>query len=170
MEIRPYAPADWPRIEAVHDAARKIELHQAGLDGAFLPLSIAAQREGLFDYTILVAQDTEVTGFVAFTQEELAWLYVDPARHRRGIGRLWPRPPWRKWGRGPGPWKSWPAICPLCLCTVLWDLPRRKLCTAICRAMRIFPSPSTACRLRRSPRNRLKAGSIRPRAGRFAAF
>ena len=62
MEIRPYAPADWPRIEAVHDAARKIELHQAGLDGAFLPLSIAAQREGLFDYTILVAQDTEVPG------------------------------------------------------------------------------------------------------------
>lgn len=46
MEIRPYAPADWPRIEAVHDAARKIELHQAGLDGAFLPLSIRGPAGG----------------------------------------------------------------------------------------------------------------------------
>ena len=26
-------------------------------------------------------------GFVAFTPEELAWLYVDPACHRQGIGR-----------------------------------------------------------------------------------
>ena len=101
MEIRPYAPADWPRIEAVHDAARKIELHQAGLDGAFLPLSIAAQREGLFDYTILVAQDTEVTGFVAFTQEELAWLYVGPARHRRGIGRALAQAALAQMGPGP---------------------------------------------------------------------
>ena len=52
MEIRPYTQADWPRIAAVHDAARPMELHLAGLDGAFLPLSVAAQREGLFDYTI----------------------------------------------------------------------------------------------------------------------
>ena len=37
MEIRPYTQADWPRIAAVHDAARPMELHLAGLDGAFLP-------------------------------------------------------------------------------------------------------------------------------------
>ena len=59
-------------------------LHLAGLDGAFLPLSVAAQREGLFDYTILVALKPEVVGFVAFTPEELAWLYVDPVCHRQG--------------------------------------------------------------------------------------
>lgn len=64
-----------------------MELHLADLDGAFLPLSVAAQREGLFDYTILVALKPEVVGFVAFTPEELAWLYVDPACHRQGIGR-----------------------------------------------------------------------------------
>ena len=87
MEIRPYTQADWPRIAAVHDAARPMELHLAGLDGAFLPLSVAAQREGLFDYTILVALKPEVVGFVAFTPDELAWLYVDPVCHRQGIGR-----------------------------------------------------------------------------------
>ena len=37
MEIRPYTQADWPRIAAVHDAARPMELHLADLDGAFLP-------------------------------------------------------------------------------------------------------------------------------------
>ena len=68
MEIRPYTQADWPRIAAVHDAARPMELQ-------------------LFDYTILVALKPEVVGFVAFTPEELAWLYVDPVCHRQGIGR-----------------------------------------------------------------------------------
>lgn len=87
MKIRPYTQTDWPRIAAIHDAARAMELHLADLDGAFLPLSVAAQREGLFDYTILVALAPEVVGFVAFTPEELAWLYVDPACHRQGIGR-----------------------------------------------------------------------------------
>ena len=62
MEIRPYTQADWPWIAAAHDAARKLELHLAGLDDAFLPLAEAAEREGLFDYTILVAADTEVMG------------------------------------------------------------------------------------------------------------
>ena len=31
--------------------------------------------------------DETITGFVAFTDEELAWLYVRPDRQRRGIGR-----------------------------------------------------------------------------------
>ncbi len=96
MEIRPYTQADWPRIAAVHDAARPMELHLAGLDGAFLPLSVAAQREGLFDYTILVALKPEVVGFVAFTPEELAWLYVDPCLpppgHWQGSGPSSPGP------------------------------------------------------------------------------
>lgn len=101
MEIRPYTQADWPRIAAVHDAARPMELHLADLDGAFLPLSVAAQREGLFDYTILVALKPEVVGFVAFTPEELAWLYVDPACHRQGIGRALARQPWPRWTKAP---------------------------------------------------------------------
>ena len=60
----------------------------AGLEGAFLPLSVAAQREGLFEYTLRVAElDGTAAGFAAFTPDELAWLYVDPALARRGVGR-----------------------------------------------------------------------------------
>lgn len=101
MEIRPYTQADWPWIAAAHDAARKLELHLAGLDDAFLPLAEAAEREGLFDYTILVAADAEVMGFVAFTEEELAWLYVNPAHHRKGIGRALAQAALAQMGPGP---------------------------------------------------------------------
>lgn len=85
--IRPYAPADLDAIGAVHDAARRVELRLAELEKAFLPLSVAAQREGLFDYMIDVAlYEGRVAGFAAYTSRELAWLYVLPALHRRGIG------------------------------------------------------------------------------------
>lgn len=87
--IRPYRQEDWRAIQAVHDAARKIELDYAGLPEAFLPLSVAAEREGLFDYPgLFVAEkDGQVVGFAACNAEELAWLYVDPACTRQGIGR-----------------------------------------------------------------------------------
>lgn len=84
--IRPYEQSDWTRIAAIHDAARKIELRLAGLSDAFLPLSVAAERENLFDYTVDVAEiNGRVSGFCAYTEDELAWLYVDPALHRNGI-------------------------------------------------------------------------------------
>lgn len=85
---RTYEEKDWPRICEVHDLARKEELRLAGLENAFLPLTIAAEREGLFDYEILVCEENGVVaGFAAFTEEELAWLYVHPDYSRRGIGR-----------------------------------------------------------------------------------
>ena len=87
ISIRPYTDEDWSRISEIHDSARKLELHNAGLDGAFLPLRIAAPAEGLFDYTVAVAmQEGRVCGFAAYADEELAWLYVDPDYMRRGIG------------------------------------------------------------------------------------
>lgn len=87
LTIRPYTAADWPAIQAIHDAARPIELQHARLDDAFVPLQIAAKREGLFDDTLLVAEDARhVVGFVAFTTEELSWLYVDPRQFNAGIG------------------------------------------------------------------------------------
>lgn len=87
LTIRPYEPRDWDAIAAAHDAARKIELHLAGLDAAFLPLEIAAQREDLFDYAVDVAElDGQVVAFTAYTEEELAWLYVNPTFARQGIG------------------------------------------------------------------------------------
>lgn len=86
--IRPYEPRDFERLTQIHDPARQNELALAGLSGAFVPLRIAAEREGLFEYTVLVAEQSgAVAGFVAFTQDELAWLYVDTALSRRGVGR-----------------------------------------------------------------------------------
>lgn len=86
--IRSYRESDWPRFMAIHDAARADELRLAGLEDAFLPLSVAAEREGLFEYALRVADlDGTAVGFAAFTPDELAWLYVDPAFSCQGIGR-----------------------------------------------------------------------------------
>ncbi len=87
--IRSYQESDWDAIESIHDSARKIELQLAGLSEAFLPLRVAAQREGLFDYPGLFVAEREgrVAGFAACSEEELAWLYVEPESMRRGIGR-----------------------------------------------------------------------------------
>ncbi|HWR19720.1 MAG TPA: GNAT family N-acetyltransferase [Clostridia bacterium] len=87
ISVRPYKPQDWPRIEQIHDAARKHELRLAGLDDAFVPLEQAAVSEGLFDYTVCVAcLNDMVVGFSAYSLDELAWLYVDPAYMRCGVG------------------------------------------------------------------------------------
>ena len=87
--IRKYCPSDWDAIQWIHDASRQNELKLAGLESAFLPLEVAAEREGLFNYPgIFVAEEEGiVVGFVACTEDELTWLYVDPAYTRRGIGR-----------------------------------------------------------------------------------
>ena len=89
LALRPYRPEDFPGIERVHDRARRVELRYAGLEDAFLPLRIAAEREDLFAYPGLFVAELggEIAGFAACTQEELAWLYVDPAHARKGIGR-----------------------------------------------------------------------------------
>jgi ribosomal protein S18 acetylase RimI-like enzyme len=88
MNIRPSRAGDWTRLCAIHDAARMEELQAAGMPDAFLPLSIAAEREGLFDYRVQVAEcEGQVLGFVADDGTELAWLYVDPVARRRGIGQ-----------------------------------------------------------------------------------
>lgn len=89
VTVREYTEADREDIERIHDAARKTELELAGLEDAFLPLSVAAEREGLFDYPGLFVAETDgkAVGFTACSEDELAWLYVDPAYRRRGIGR-----------------------------------------------------------------------------------
>ncbi len=89
LTIRNYETGDWDAVERIHDSARKRELELAGMPEAFLPLEIAAKREGLFGYPGLYVAEFEgaVAGFAACTEEELAWLYVDPAQVRKGIGR-----------------------------------------------------------------------------------
>lgn len=89
LEIRPYRPSDKGRLGAIHDAARKAELCLAGLEDAFLPFSQAAEREDFFQYPHIevAVADGQVQGVIAYTDEEIAWLYVAPWMARRGIGR-----------------------------------------------------------------------------------
>lgn len=89
IKIRPYESLDYNYICGIHDAARKMELSLASLDTAFLSFSLAAEREKFFDYPhIDVATINDgVVAFSAYTDDELAWLYVSPDMMRNGIGR-----------------------------------------------------------------------------------
>lgn len=88
MNIRSFIKSDWNDLCKVHDLARSDELKAASLESAFLPLEVAAEREGLFEYEILVAEcDNEVQGFIAFDNEEIAWLYINPKMYRKGVGK-----------------------------------------------------------------------------------
>jgi len=89
IQIRPYMPSDQPYLAEIHDAARKIELSMASLDAAFLPFTVAVEREDFFAYPhidVAVAA-AEIVGFCAYSADELAWLYVSPQVLRQGIGR-----------------------------------------------------------------------------------
>ena len=47
------------------------------------------EEEGLFEYKhvdVALSED-RVVGFCAYSEDELAWLYVMPEKMRRGIGR-----------------------------------------------------------------------------------
>lgn len=88
LSVRKYKPEDWPRLVEIHDSARKTELRLAQMDDAFLPLCEAAPREGLFVYHLDVAVLNHlVVGFIAYSEDEIAWLYVDLAFARQGIGK-----------------------------------------------------------------------------------
>lgn len=87
LEIREYHEVDFDRLCQIHDQARKRELEAANLSEAFKSLKIAAYEEDLFSDNIYVGQkDKKVIGFVAFSDDELAWLYVDPSFQKQGVG------------------------------------------------------------------------------------
>ena len=90
LKIRTYEPGDWLAIQKAHDVARQQELALVSLPQAFLPLSIAAEREDLFEYPGLYVAELDgiVAGFAACTEEELAWLYVAPEYQHRGIATV----------------------------------------------------------------------------------
>jgi ribosomal protein S18 acetylase RimI-like enzyme len=88
LSIRPYESDDWHAITEIHDAARLIELRLTVGEEAFLSLAETAENEGLFSGELWVASDDDrLVGFVAVRGDEITWLYVDPAHHRRGVGR-----------------------------------------------------------------------------------
>jgi len=88
IKIRPYRSTDWPRLCEIHDTSRLNELHlTVGID-AFLTLEQTVENEGLFDNELVVAEvDNVVQGFMAYSNEELTWLYVHPNCYRKGVGR-----------------------------------------------------------------------------------
>jgi len=86
--IRDYRPGDWPAVCRVHDRARPDELRGSFDPRAFIPLAEDAEGRYIDACTMFVAQrDDEVVGFAGIDEPYLAWLYVDPAHYRRGIGR-----------------------------------------------------------------------------------
>ncbi|MEM9005891.1 MAG: N-acetyltransferase [Cyanobacteria bacterium P01_F01_bin.86] len=88
VNTRSYQSTDWLRLCEIHDASRLDELSlTVGMD-AFLTLEQTAESEGLFEDKLVVAEvDGVVRGFVAYSDEELTWLYVDPQFYRQGVGR-----------------------------------------------------------------------------------
>lgn len=87
MQIRKFKRQDFPALCQIHDPARKQELHYAKLDEAFIPLKRAAYKENLFAYKIYVAEiQQRIVGFVAFKNDELGWLYVNPQEQKQGVG------------------------------------------------------------------------------------
>lgn len=88
MRIRHYRETDWAAICEIHDLARADELKHANLADAFVPLVSAAQTEGLFDYDVMIAEQKDnVVAFIAYDEEEIAWLYVHPQQFRKGFGK-----------------------------------------------------------------------------------
>ena len=74
ISIRPYKESDYNEICLIHDAARKIELSLASLDDAFLPFTVASEREDFFEYPFIdvAVMDGRIVAFSAYTKEELA--------------------------------------------------------------------------------------------------
>ena len=86
--VRAYDAGDWAEICRIHDAARIDELRGAGLLEAYLDLEATYENEGLFDDDVWVAElDGRLAGFIAGSQHEITWAYVDPGLYRRGVGR-----------------------------------------------------------------------------------
>ena len=88
MEIRDFQDSDWDDLCRVHDRARPRELDGSCDPRGFIPLAEDPEAEDLKRCRIFVAvEGPQVVGFVAHNVDYLAWLYVDPALHRSGIGR-----------------------------------------------------------------------------------
>ncbi len=88
ITYRPYEDKDWQTICQIHDRARPDELIGACDPRGFIPIEQDKEMEDLKRSKKFVACVGEaVAGFVGVDKDYLAWLYVDPAHYRKGIGR-----------------------------------------------------------------------------------
>ncbi len=86
--IREYTPDDWAAICRVHDRARPDELRGSFDARAFIPLAEDPEGQYISLCDMFIAEcGDQVIGFGGIDDPYLAWLYVDPAHYRLGIGR-----------------------------------------------------------------------------------
>lgn len=89
LHIRKYTQADWPQARLIHDQARPIELQGSCDPRAFVPL--AEDKDDLKEFSecqkLVACLGDRVVGFIGIDDNEIGWLYVDPAESRKGIGR-----------------------------------------------------------------------------------
>jgi len=90
LSIREYIhQLDWDNLCRIHDSARLFELDGSAPEKAFLPLAECYKEEELFDSSIFVGeQNGKIVGFVAFCDNSITWLYVEPKFFRNGYGRM----------------------------------------------------------------------------------
>ena len=85
--IRSYRSSDWSAICRVHDRSRPDELAGSFDPRAFIPLAEDPEGSYIRDCEMFIAQSgDDVLGFAGIDEPYLAWLYVDPAYYRLGIG------------------------------------------------------------------------------------
>ena len=88
LTIRDSSTDVWPAICKLHDRARPGELRGSFDARTFVPLAEDPEGATLAACEVFVARDgDEVIGFAGIDVPYLAWLYVDPAHYRRGVGR-----------------------------------------------------------------------------------
>ena len=90
LSIREYIhQLDWDNLCRIHDSARLFELDGSAPQKAFLPLAECYKEEELFDSSIFVGeQNGVIVGFIAFCDNVITWLYVEPKFFRNGYGRM----------------------------------------------------------------------------------
>lgn len=88
IEVRPYRDADWPHLQRIHDAARLQELTRCHYVDGYADLQATFEAEKLFEGEVAVLLYQEIPrGFIAFTDQEITWMYVEPGYQRRGFGK-----------------------------------------------------------------------------------
>lgn len=89
LTTRFYKDTDWLAASHIHDVARPIELEGSCDARAFVPL--AEDKSDLAEFydcqKIVACLDDQVVGFIGISEADIGWLYVDPTKSRRGIGR-----------------------------------------------------------------------------------
>jgi [ribosomal protein S18]-alanine N-acetyltransferase len=83
--IRRAIQADWAKIIALH---RRASVHERRLTGISTDADIADAQHHFRGELCVAMSGRRLLGFVSWMENELAWLYVEPASFRRGIGTM----------------------------------------------------------------------------------